>query len=698
VPDPAHGRAPVDLSGPWRAHPAEPDLAARFPDPGLDDSGWAELPVPGHWRCAPGFESCDGPVLHRRRVLLPPLRPGERATLEVGGCFSDGDVWAGGTYVGATQGYFVPHAFDVSEHVRPDEPLVVAVEVGCSTVGAAAGGRSLLGVFGDPTALDPAWNPGGLWRPVRVRRTGRVRIARCRITCIEAGEERGRLLVDLTLDARGIGDDAAARVTAVVEGPDGAPIAEHLAALTLADGANHRRFEVRVDEPPLWWPWRLGDQPRCTVRLTVAHAGEVSDATARSTAFREVRVDDWRVRVNGEPLFVMGATALPTRQGLALAPPEEVARDVTLAVGARLDLLRLRAHVARPELYDAADEAGLLLWQDLPLSGPLARGMLRPALRQAVAMVDLLAHHPSVLLWCAHGDAAGATIRGAAGVAARVLPTWNTEVLDRALGRTLRRTDRSRPVVAHAGRLPGPASPGTDTALDLGWTAGRAADLASWLRRWPRLGRLVSGIGSASVPATSDFMDPGRWPALDWSGLAAHHGFEPEIFTQRVPPGDHTTFADWRDATQAYQAAVVQLQVEDVRRLRGRPAAGFLHRAFADAHPAVSPSLLDHERVPKPAYDALRRACRAVLAMVDPRSGAVHVVSEHPEPLVGARVTIVVDGRARAFSGTVAPREVTFVGRVDVTGARNVEARLEHPVLGTVTNRYETLLLALATR
>ena len=89
---------------------------------------------------------------------------------------------------------------------------------------------------------------------------------------------------------------------------------------------------------------------------------------------------------------------------IADATPEEIARDVELACDAGLDLLRIHAHITRPELYDAADEAGLLLWQDLPLQRGYARGIRKQAVQQATAAVDLLGHHPSIAIWCGHNE------------------------------------------------------------------------------------------------------------------------------------------------------------------------------------------------------------------------------------------------------------------------------------------------------
>ncbi|MCV5533332.1 glycoside hydrolase family 2, partial [Escherichia coli] len=88
------------------------------------------------------------------------------------------------------------------------------------------------------------------------------------------------------------------------------------------------------------------------------------------------------------------------------------------------------------------------------------------------------------------------------------------------------------------------------------------------------------------------------------------------VFTRRLPPSDAKSFEEWRDLTQAYQAALLQLQIEDLRRCRYAPVGGFAQFSFTDPQPAVSWSVLDHERVPKRGYGALRDACRPVLPMV----------------------------------------------------------------------------------
>src|SRR4051812_5645044 len=108
-------RAATDLDGEWRAHPSEGDLPKEFAQPAYDDGAWAPIDVPGHWRTNAAFSEFDGPLLYRRHFGAEPPRGGERRFLELDGCFYYGDVWFDGDYLGATEGYFVPHSFDVTE-------------------------------------------------------------------------------------------------------------------------------------------------------------------------------------------------------------------------------------------------------------------------------------------------------------------------------------------------------------------------------------------------------------------------------------------------------------------------------------------------------------------------------------------------------------------------------------------------------
>jgi beta-mannosidase len=259
-------------------------------------------------------------------------------------------------------------------------------------------------------------------------------------------------------------------------------------------------------------------------------------------------------------------------------------------------------------------------------------------------------------------------------IALQELPTWNKTVLDTSIGRALERADPSRPVVRHSGVLPGPVAAGTDSHLYFGWYHGEERDLPRLLATVPRLARFVGEFGAQAVPSTSAWMEPERWPDLDWDALEAHHALQLDAFARYVPPASFATFDAWAAATQAYQAEVIRYHAETLRRLKYRPCGGFCQFLFADAQPAVSWSVLDHARVPKTGYAALAAACAPVIVVADRpepsyRAGDVitldvHVVSDLRRALEGARVIATLGDETVGWDGDIPADSCVKVGTV----------------------------------
>lgn len=696
----------VDLSGTWRAAVADEERRRDFADLGTADdavAGWSDLPVPSHWRSVPAFAHTDGPLLTRRHFDLD-ASEGQRWWLVLDGVCYQGDVWIDGRYVGDTEGYFFPHSFDVTDLLHDETAHVLAVEVACSPQSDPTAKRNLTGSLQHSTWLEPDWNPGGLWRGVRLEESGPLRIRHLRVRCTDATPERAVLACRAVIDAREPGP--AHLLTQVVGADGGEAVAEHAQVPTLAAGENRVEWTVEIRDPALWWPHTLGDQPLHDVTIAV-HTdesdgpGAVSHQRQVRTGLRRVEMRRWVLHVNGERLFLKGTNLGPTNQDLAGASGEAVAADVRAARDVGLDMVRVHTHIARPELYDAADELGMIVWQDLPLQWGYARSVRKQAIRQAREAVDLLGHHPSVAVWCGHNEplTIGAGHHdGTAGdrptggselrrmVLGQVLPSWNRSILDRSIRRTLRAVDGTRPVIAHSGVLPHlPQLDGTDSHLWFGWEYGEIDDLAATAAQWPRLVRFVSELGAQAVPTTADFCEPHRWPDLDWERLESVHGLRRDLLDLIAEPGEMDTFAEWRDATQRYQAELIRRQVEALRRLKYRPTGGFAQFLFADAHPSISASVLDHRRRRKQGLDALAAACRQVIVVADPlpargrllpRELQVHVVSDRrlalPSIVATATLTVGDTTVEHRWGGDIPADDCVRIGAVPVPrGARS---------------------------
>ncbi len=714
-------RLPTD----WLVTPADPLLERDFADPALDDATWETVTVPGHWRSTAAFAEADGPLLYRVPFTADRPDGDERAWLVFDGVFYQSDVWLDGGYVGDTEGYFFGHTFEITDQLDERDEHLLAAQVVCSPPGDRTAKRALTGVFQHWDCIDPDLNPGGIWRPVRIERTGPIRLRRLSVICTEAGRESA------TLRFRAFANIALPGTVKIHTriALDGEAIEGYTEELSLAAGQNRLEWSVTVAEPKLWWPWSLGDQPRHDVSVeAITEDGRSSHTLRRRIGLRSLVFDDWRLSVNGERLFLKGANLAPTRALLGEADDDDVRRDIDLAREAGLDLVRVHAHVTTDAFYDQADERGMLVWQDFPLQWGYARSVRKQAVRQARKAVEILGHHPSVAIWCGHNeplaldeptgamaDPAVARRMGLKALAGMELPTWNKTVLDRSIKRALEKADGSRPVIPHSGVWPHlPRLDGTDSHLYFGWYHGEERDLPGFAAALPRMVRFVSEFGAQAVPESDAFLEPDRWPDLDWERLEDHHGLQRAFLDRRVPEADHATFASWRAATQAYQSTVVRHHVEELRRLKYRPTGGFLQFLLTDAQPAVSWSLLDHERVPKAGYDALREACRPVIVVADrlPPTAApgedlaldVHVVSDLHIPLVRASVTAELSwpggNRAWHWGGEVTADSCVRIGRIetevpDLPGDQPRELCLDLTLTAgevTATNRYRTVI------
>lgn len=708
----------------WRGARRSAELERSGPDPDLDDRGWEPMAVPGHWGQHPAFAGETGPVLYRHRFTAPAPRPGERAWLRFDGVMAEAEVWLDGQPLGDTDVYFAPHRFDVTRFLRPEpdgeaegeggpaaDPgpaeHVLAVEVACD--GDRTGGRrSFTGTL-QTGPLAPAGSPGGIWRPVGLDTTGPVAILRARLLCLAANSAEATVQFRVVLDVAAAGR---IRIDTSIAGPDGST-AGGVAHHEVASGENHLEWTATIPDPHLWWPAALGHQPRYDVAIAVRELnGRLSDRRHWRTGLRMVAVDDFVWSVNGQRLFAKGIAVGPHDRFLATVNPDQIRRDVRAVRDAGLDLIRVQGHVARPELYDAADDLGILVWQDLPLVGGYATRSRVRARAVARAAVDELGHHPSVVTWCAHdepngpplpapGSALDPLTRVTRRLGRHVAPSWNRTVLDPLLRRELRSADPTRPALPHSGNLPGPLDlNGSDTHLWLGWHTGRADDLPELLRHWPRLGRFVSTIGSQSV--TID----------DWPPDAPRFGSaERGSFDRYVPRGAYADGVSWAQATQAYQADLIRSQIETLRRLKYAPAGGFCVTALFDTDDEGGFGVLERDRTPKAALQELIEACRPVIVVADAPppivtpdqhlSLALHAVSDlrHDLGPVEVRVRVRLEDweLRRRWTGRLAADSCSYIGTIDLrvpprTGALTFDIELEAGDR-SAANHYRTVVI-----
>ena len=131
-------------------------------------------------------------------------------------------------------------------------------------------------------------------------------------------------------------------------------------------------------------------------------------------------------------------------------------------------------------------------------------------------------------------------------------------MLDRSIKRTIEKADGSRPVIPHSGVWPHlPRLDGTDSHLYFGWYHGDERDLPGFAAALPRMVRFVSEFGAQAVPETDAFLEPERWPDLDWERLEATTACSERSSTAGCPRPTTPPSPTGGPPPRRYQATVI---------------------------------------------------------------------------------------------------------------------------------------------
>jgi hypothetical protein len=507
--------------------------------------------------------------------------------------------------------------------------------------------RPLRGVHDSPLVPDEAAVPA-VWWDATVEGLPPVAVLD---VDVEPGfaDDGGRFDVRLTVDATRDFDDAVTFSLRPV-GFRGGGRMEREPVSVVAGARRSVERSIRVPDPELWYPRGIGPQHRYAIAVRLA-GREVSV----ETGLRSLEYGDDGFRVNGVQVPARGFNVLPSTDPFA---------DAERAVEANATLVRAHGHVPPAPFHRACDESGVLVWQDLPLTGEggydIDRGRdLASGLHRA------LRHHPSVVAYGVHddprdvfGSPVGSGRTGRAKVRWRAWRAGYNPEPDRAVAEAFPDDVPTFPVSGPVGIDP------DATHLYPGWDYGSATDVDWLVDHFPGAGDVVGEFGAGA------FAD---------GEVDAAAGFDRAKHDARV--------GDGVEASQAYQASVLKTVAEGLRRNGSRVLAAF---ALRDTD-AAGMGVLARDGEAKAGFDALRTAFEPLLPVLDdPRKGSVGttVLNDTPEPITGTltwragdedgEAPVEVDAFGRADGPTVGiPRDADEVVLELSAGARTVENRYE---------------------
>ena len=250
------------------------------------------------------------------------------------------------------------------------------------------------------------WGPRlpdiGIWREIGINGVNGSRIVDWSVQQIHHDDS-----AELVFDVKQTGD---ADVLIDVKDPDGKSVGSGSAA---AIGNI-----ICIDNPRLWWPNGLGEQPLYSVSISLSEDGRITDSLEKRIGLRTLTLtrkeDEWGESfshcVNGVDFFAMGADYIPEDNVLSRMTAERTRKLLYECKRANFNAIRVWGGGFYPsdEFYDACDELGLVVWQDMmfacanyPIDEPGFEENITEEIRYNARR---LRHHASLGIWSGNNE------------------------------------------------------------------------------------------------------------------------------------------------------------------------------------------------------------------------------------------------------------------------------------------------------
>ena len=376
-----------------------------------------------------------------RQFTIDALPEGRNVWLNFRGINYKAEIFLNGKRINRNthEGMFLRKTFNITPYLRTDAPNVLAVLVYPPThVGNPNGGQGGDGQIARNNTMQ--YTPGWDWiQPVRDRNTGiwdEVSITTTGPVCLSSPyvvtkvpgvrdpetKTQREAFVNTSVELENTGSTSLKGL--LVCETNGTRLTQPV-TLSPFEKKTVSLNPLAVKNPRLWWPNGIGEQPLYDMNLSFEIGNQVSDRERLRYGIREITSDKCpdnggrRFFVNGQKIYVTGGNYINSDWLLRLSP-ERYRDEVRFHAEMNLRMIRVwgGALVERPEFYNACDEFGILVFQDLWGSGDCNGAWEDPTkmdsrerrweypdnhdlfIASVEDQVKMIRNHPSLCFWC----------------------------------------------------------------------------------------------------------------------------------------------------------------------------------------------------------------------------------------------------------------------------------------------------------
>ena len=504
----------------------------------------------------------------------------------------------------------------------------------------------------------PKYKNVGIWKPVTLIAWSTARLENAYIVTNEATKEQAKLTLHLDVESANGGDLTVELLK------NGKPFQSF--PFQTAQGNQHKLFNFTIDNPDLWWPNEMGEQPLYDFEVVLKSDNQVLDSKKIATGVKTVQLvqepDEkgfsFYFKVNGIPMYAKGANYVPEEMIETWINPDNTYKLLKMAQDAHFNMLRVWGGGIYPsdDFFNICDSLGVLVWEDFMYAGtmyPYDEAFLENAKIEALEQVKRLASHPSLALWCGGNEIS----EGYYNWGWQKSLGW-TEEDDHAIKAGYDRLfETILPVVVdtYDGTRPyWPSSPSKGWGRPESLTQGDVHYWGVWWGEQPyevyreKVGRFNSEYGYQSYPdySTLEKIAQGETLSKDAKVIAAHqkHARGTQLIDDFIQRYCTTTedFKEYVHQSQLSQAIGMEIAIEAHRTAKPYNM-GTLYWQLNDAWPVTSWSSIDYYANPKVFHEWLKTLYAPVLLSLDRKDHQVFVTSDLLRNIEGMLTVTVCD-------------------------------------------------------
>ena len=358
----------------------------------------------------------------------------EDAVLRFDGLDTYADIYLNGSLLERTDNMFVGYELPVKEVLREGEnrlqvyfhsPIKQALPQwetdGFAYPADNDHSKIRVSVYSRKAPYSFGWDWGirlatsGIWRPVTLELYDAVRVDDYFVHQESVSRELAKLnnMLEVTSVASA---PRQAEVTLTYAYQDEPKVTEHK-NVTLQPGCNRINLPIEIDCPHLWMPNGWGAPALYDFEISVKVDGKVVASEKKKVGLRTVKVvmeDDkdgksFYFVVNGQPMFAKGSNFIPSDALLPNVSTERYRQLMQDVKDAHHNMIRVWAGGIYEDdrFYEAADEMGILVWQDFIFACttyPSDPNFLRRVKEEAEYNIKRLRGHASLAMWCGNNE------------------------------------------------------------------------------------------------------------------------------------------------------------------------------------------------------------------------------------------------------------------------------------------------------